>query len=292
MKTDSLWYKLFLRTPQFLLELAGLELAKNYQFRSEEIKETSFRLDGVLTPPSGNRRLPLVFVEAQFQPDKDFYSRFFSEIFLYLRHIKPVHPWQAVVIYPTRKMESKGEFHYAWLLQSPQVHRIYLEDLVNQPDQNAWMRLVQLIVANSKQAPKSARSLIESIEKGKLVVDNKDEILEMIETIVVYKFPTIGREEIQKMLGYNDISLKQTRFYKDVHAEGRQEGKVEGELKGELKGERKGELKLLERQIVKRFGPLTEDSSIRLNAATTDQLEIWADRILDAHTLADVFSDH
>ena len=90
------------------------------------------------------------------------------------------------------------------------------------------------------------------------------------------------------MLGYNDISLKQTRFYKDVHAEGRQEGNLEGELKGE----RKGELKLLERQIAKRFGPVTEDTSIRLKAATTDQLEIWADRILDAHTLADVFSDH
>ena len=86
------------------------------------------------------------------------------------------------------------------------------------------------------------------------------------------------------MLGYNDISLKQTRFYQDVYAEGQQEGKLEGELKGESK--------LLERLIVKRFGPVTEDTRTRLKTATADQLEIWADRMLDALTLTDVFSDH
>jgi len=68
MKTDSLFYKLFQQTLQLLLELAALELlgAENYQFRSEEIKQTSFRLDGVLTPPSEKPSLPLVFVEVQF----------------------------------------------------------------------------------------------------------------------------------------------------------------------------------------------------------------------------------
>jgi predicted transposase YdaD len=31
------------------------------------------------------------------------------------------------------------------------------------------------------------------------------------------------RSEDIKMLGYNDISLKETRFYQDVYAEGQQE---------------------------------------------------------------------
>jgi predicted transposase YdaD len=35
------------------------------------------------------------------------------------------------------------------------------------------------------------------------------------------------------MLGYNDISLKQTRFYQDVFAEGLLEGKVTGRQEGE-----------------------------------------------------------
>jgi predicted transposase YdaD len=69
MKTDSLFYKLFQQAPQLVLEQAGVE---NYQFRSEEIKQTAFRLDGVLTPPSEKPNLPLVFVEVQFQVITDF----------------------------------------------------------------------------------------------------------------------------------------------------------------------------------------------------------------------------
>ncbi|MFO7092787.1 hypothetical protein B9R42_28310 [Arthrospira platensis PCC 7345] len=44
----------------------------------------------------------------------------------------------------------------------------------------------------------------------------------MIETIVIYKLPQISREEIAQMLGLTD--LKQTRFYQEAFADGRQEG--------------------------------------------------------------------
>lgn len=52
---------------------------------------------------------------------------------------------------------------------------------------------------------------------------------DFLETILVYKLPKFTREEIQKMLNFNDIGLKQTRFYQDVFGEGREEGRVEGE---------------------------------------------------------------
>ena len=130
MKTDSLFYKLFQQAPQLVLELAGMEQAgaENYQFRSEEIKQTAFRLDGVLTPPSEKPNLPLVFVEVQFQVDHGFYSRFFCEIFFYLRQNQPAHPWHAVVIYPSRNIEVSGERHYSALLESRQVQQLYLDD--------------------------------------------------------------------------------------------------------------------------------------------------------------------
>jgi hypothetical protein len=70
------------------------------------------------------------------------------------------------------------------------------------------------------------------------------------------------------------------------------EGVLLGERKGELKGKLEGESTLLERLIIKRFGSITENTRTRLRTATSDQLEIWAERILDAHTLAEVFSDH
>lgn len=65
-----------------------------------------------------------------------------------------------------------------------------------------------------------------------------------------------------------------------------------GELKGKLEGKLEGEATLLERQLTKRFGPLTQETRTRLNSATTDQLELWAERILDAPTVAAVFDGH
>jgi len=49
---------------------------------------------------------------------------------------------------------------------------------------------------------------------------------------------------------------------------------------------------LLERQIVRRFGPMAEETRLRLRSATAEQLEHWGERILDATTLAEVFDNH
>lgn len=65
----------------------------------------------------------------------------------------------------------------------------------------------------------------------------------------------------------------------------------EGVLLGRLEGRLEGESALIERLIVKRFGPLSDDTRARLAAASAEQLEAWAERILDATTLAEVFGD-
>jgi predicted transposase YdaD len=46
-------------------------------------------------------------------------------------------------------------------------------------------------------------------------------ILELIETIVIYKFPEKSRQELEAMLGLDD--LKDTRFYKEA----KEEAKIE-----------------------------------------------------------------
>ena len=68
MKTDSLFYRLFQRAPTLVFELAGLEVPVTgaYQFRAEEIKQTAFRLDGLLVPSPEQPDAPVVFVEVQF----------------------------------------------------------------------------------------------------------------------------------------------------------------------------------------------------------------------------------
>ncbi len=58
------------------------------------------------------------------------------------------------------------------------------------------------------------------------------------------------------------------------------------------KGMRQGESALLERQLTRRFGPPSAEALGRLNAATVEELEQWAENILDATTLEEVFKDH
>ncbi|HET8702015.1 MAG TPA: DUF4351 domain-containing protein, partial [Nitrococcus sp.] len=55
------------------------------------------------------------------------------------------------------------------------------------------------------------------------------------------------------------------------------------------KGMQQGQAGLLIRQLMHRFGPLPDEVSQRLENANPDEMETWADRILDAKTLAEVF---
>jgi predicted transposase/invertase (TIGR01784 family) len=90
MKTDGLFYRLFQSCPQLALELPGLPYSgDSYRFVSEEIKQTGFRIDGLFKPTAESSDLPLIFAEVQYQPDADFYARFWSEITLYLYRQKP-----------------------------------------------------------------------------------------------------------------------------------------------------------------------------------------------------------
>ena len=64
----------------------------------------------------------------------------------------------------------------------------------------------------------------------------------------------------------------------------------EWKQQGIEEGQRRGESGLLERQLTKRFGPLAEDTRARLQSANSEQLQCWAERILDARDLNDVFA--
>jgi hypothetical protein len=62
-----------------------------------------------------------------------------------------------------------------------------------------------------------------------------------------------------------------------------------GLAKGIEKGIEKGEALLLQRLLVRRFGVLPATILKQIAHATTDQLELWGDRVLDAQSLDEVF---
>jgi len=83
-----------------------------------------------------------------------------------------------------------------------------------------------------------------------------------------------------------NATTKTHRFYSDFARKYYDEGEAKGEAKGEARGEARLLLRLLR---VKGFA-LTPEQQARIEGCTdTDQLETWADRLLSAATIADVF---
>jgi predicted transposase/invertase (TIGR01784 family) len=95
-----------------------------------------------------------------------------------------------------------------------------------------------------------------------------------------------------KMLSQDPEAVRQAedhqvavRMYHHAMALAEQKGKIEGKAEGKAEGERLVVARLLER----RFGVLGAGAEEKLARATQVQLEMWADRLLDAATLDDVF---
>ncbi|ACB53624.1 CHP1784-containing protein [Crocosphaera subtropica ATCC 51142] len=111
MKTDTIFYRLFQSFPSIFFELIQFPAteANSYCFDSVEIKQLSFRIDGVFLPKNNNLNTPIYFCKVQFQKDDNFYGRFFAEIFLYLSKTNLTNDWRGVIIYPNRQVEGRQE---------------------------------------------------------------------------------------------------------------------------------------------------------------------------------------
>ncbi|NEP88326.1 MAG: Rpn family recombination-promoting nuclease/putative transposase [Okeania sp. SIO2C2] len=226
MRTDSIFYTLFQSVPNAFFELISLPetIAKNYQFDSIEVKETSFRIDGVFVPTEVTPETPIYFVEVQFQPDNNFSARFFGEIFLYLKNTKQLRNWQAVVIYPSHDVDKGDSYGYTEILENSRVSRIYLSELGKSTTEPLGLATLKLVVSDQNQTMSDARILLDRVQQEEPEPKQKESWLQLIKTILIYKLPQASREEIEAMFNLSD--LKQTRFYQEAFSEGRQEGSL------------------------------------------------------------------
>jgi hypothetical protein len=76
-----------------------------------------------------------------------------------------------------------------------------------------------------------------------------------------------------------------------IREKGFQEGWQKGEVEGELNGELKGRRILLERLLTRCFGTLPDWGRERLSQATVDQLDRWAERVLEADSIQAVLAE-
>jgi predicted transposase/invertase (TIGR01784 family) len=186
LKTDSIFYRIFQTDPGILFELLGQssDLAQDYEFRSVEIKQLAFRIDGVLLPKPDAVDPTVWFIEVQFQKDPHFYHRFFAEIALFIDQNPNTIDWQAVVLFPNRNTEPDQTHLHRAQLSSDQVHRVYLNEL--EPSDALGVGLIQLILADSTNAVTQAQNLMARTQaqgqpEGKITA-----IIRLIETIMIY----------------------------------------------------------------------------------------------------------
>jgi hypothetical protein len=74
-------------------------------------------------------------------------------------------------------------------------------------------------------------------------------------------------------------------------AKGRKQGLKEGLEQGLVQGHKQGQENLLLRQLERKFGPLDPQTRTRVRRADANQLLEWAERILTADRLEQVFAD-
>jgi predicted transposase/invertase (TIGR01784 family) len=267
MRRDSIFYKLFKQFPSLLFELVDEPPAEadSYQFESVEVKETAFRIDGVFLPPANAVSQVVFFAEVQFQKDENLYFRFFSELSLFLhRHSIRYDDWYGVIIFGLRSLEPSNLKIHRSLLAGDQVSRVYLDELGDVQQQPLGLGLMLLTIKEDTEAIETAKFLLAEARK-----QSEAAIIDLITTIIVYKFKKFSRKEIITMLG---LDLEEPRAIQEAKEEGRGEEALSIAL----------------RLLKRRLGNIPDELLSQVQRLSLVQIEDLCDVLLDFVTVADL----
>jgi len=134
-----------------------------------------------------------------------------------------------------------------------------------------------LTTVTEQQALQEARYLLErsSVEQSETASRT---IIEMITTIMVYKFEQLSQRDVEQMLG---ITLQQTRVYREI--------KEEGRLEGRLEGRQEEAANLVIRLLTKRFRQeFSEEIRFSVSSLSLPVLEDLSEALLDFTSVADL----
>jgi predicted transposase/invertase (TIGR01784 family) len=260
---------MFQRSPTLLFDLIGQQPsnADEYRFDAVAVKEPKFEIDGVFLPPESDESGVIYFCEIQFQKDEQLYERLFGESLLYFyRNCTRFSDWQAVVIYPSRSLEQSKLYPHRALLNSEQVHRIYLDELGDVQSLPLTVAATVLTIADEAKAPESARFLLERAERENLTEQERSNLIDIVTSIMVYRFATLSRLEIRAMLGL-DLT-KEPRAIREAKEEANR--------------------LLILRLLTKKVGELDQPLRDRVLELSLDQLELLGEALLDFSTVSDL----
>jgi hypothetical protein len=170
-------------------------------------------------------------------------------------------------------MRAENKLKYAYLL-TPEGIRAKLELTVG-----AIIRL------ETSELPEDIRQAVSSLQQRL----RQPEYANLRRAFVVW----INRIVLRRLMPSQDIpEVNELQEIDNMLAERVEEWTEQWKREGKLEGKLEGETSLIERQLTRRFGPPNAETQARLKAATLEQIEQWAENILDATTLEDVFKQH
>ncbi|HZZ80465.1 MAG TPA: DUF2887 domain-containing protein [Gemmataceae bacterium] len=146
--------------------------------------------------------------------------------YTYLKQNDPAQAFCGVVLFASRGLEPSGLAPYQPLLDANVIRRFYLDEIPELANAPLGMSVLYLIAQTEEQAPATARTLIARAKSECGDEALRADLIELIETVIIYKLRQLTREEIQTMLQVHDI--RESKVYQEALAEGKVEGKEEG----------------------------------------------------------------
>ena len=196
-----------------------------YEFKSIELKDFALRLDGLLLPVTPDPSLPILFIEAQMQPDSTFYYRIHNQLATYLKQYQPKNDWCTLVIYPDDTTERAIPYLDRFLTFG-NIHRIYLNQIP--AGVSFSMDLLHLVMASPENVPSQGRNLVSQLQHFEPTFSQR--CLKLITELINRKFPNTSEQEILRMLQLAPflVPLEQTRAYQEAVEESLQQGLQQG----------------------------------------------------------------
>jgi predicted transposase YdaD len=202
------------------------------------------------------------------------------------------HPWTA-----NRELTDLIEPYAKGLQAYCPSQRYFLLDEGRIPEaelKQADSTLAEIIRLESSPEPQALRAII-----GRLIKRLKDPeydslrraLVVWINRVVLNRL--VPEETIPELTELQEIdnmlAERVEQWTEKWKQQGMQQGVQQGMQQGVQQGMQQGESKILIRQIQKRFGSLPTWAKEKIEQATEAQIEHWAENILDAPTLEDVF---
>jgi len=283
LKTDHWFYGLFQSAPDLIALLLPHGAAEApslgpdapgdalYRFDVPELKAANHRLDGAFWPRSGGIGTPdrpVVVLEVQMHAKAGFKHRLFAQTARFLQLNPQVLHLAVVVVVPHRRLKlGPAQLPQQLKAFADGVIWLSLEELGQQTDLDPLLNLLTLPVRPEAELGSSTQQIL----------DRRPDLLSAVLPMLVERFPTFTREEIMVIAGIPAKELRHTRAAQQWIEEGRQEGEAQGEARGRAAEAAAVTL----RQLNRRCGPLSEETTACIQALPLEQLEALAEALLD-----------